>query len=590
MFAVVALAALLCASLVAEEAEDRAARDAHALLAEMATQVRDALSMNLETRRVLLQGAAAQIAGLPTNDALVMRRILGSTHAQFPEITWLGVADPDGTLTASTEPSLVGRSTSASTWFRQGRLRSYIGDVSALAVADSATPTERGMDIAVPLREGGCLSARLSWAWVEDLVARMQAAFDRSRPVELLLIARDGTLLIAPRGWVGQRASTDMSADGVDLTERGRYIVGTRAQLRLADNLGLGWTAVVRQRADVALGSARTAWRTFFIIVLAAGLASASVAMAITRLLMRRLAALATQAEAVREGGRQFLAVPAGQDEIHRIGSVLSQLVDHLQREKEGLRTLNAELDSRVRERTLRIERMADDSRQVAVTRERLRIARHLHDTLAHSLMELLTQVRLIRKLGPGLGKAELDAELERAESVAASGMAGARAAIVQIRDNGVRDAGLVQAIRDLASRFEVRTGVPTSVALEDDGPWTDDERAEVIFRIVEEALRNIERHAAAGQVCIRLDPSTGGDGGTAFVLEVTDDGIGFDTAAPRSGHFGLHGMQEQAELIGAGLSIQSERGRGTCIGLTVSPTAHSPKSLAGRDEGIDLP
>ena len=242
--------------------------------------------------------------------------------------------------------------------------------------------------------------------------------------------------------------------------------------------------------------------------------------------------------------------------------------MDDLQSDKQALQTLNTELDLRVAERTLRIERMAEEARHAAVTRERLRIARDLHDTLAHSLMALLTQIRLVRKLHGRMDAAELDEELGRAEEVATTGLSESRAAIAQMRDNGVRHAGLGAAVQDLTRRFSARTGVAATLAIDELVAKFTDERAETVFRIIEEALRNVERHASARTVNVELRCTSTARAGTLVHMEVADDGVGFDPALPRTGHYGLRGIQEQATLIDAKLSVLSEPGKGTRIVL----------------------
>jgi signal transduction histidine kinase len=236
-----------------------------------------------------------------------------------------------------------------------------------------------------------------------------------------------------------------------------------------------------------------------------------------------------------------------------------------------------------VAERTRRIERMADEARHAAVTRERLRLARDLHDTLAHSLMALLTQIRLVRKLHRRMDSAELEDELGRAEGVAATGLAEARAAIGQMRDNGVRDTGLGPALHDLARRFGQRSGTELVLVVEPRVSDWADERAETLFRIVEEALRNVERHAQARSVSLTLALALACAAGSAAALadrpvaglsasiEVVDDGIGFDPMRPQPGHYGLRGMYEQALLAGAHLTLHSAAGQGTRVRLEFS-------------------
>ena len=97
------------------------------------------------------------------------------------------------------------------------------------------------------------------------------------------------------------------------------------------------------------------------------------------------------------------------------------------------------------------------------------------------------------------------------------------------------------------------------------------DERAETVFRIVEEALRNIERHARAKRVQLQLDwvVSTEADASVGgqperVRLVITDDGVGFDATAPNPGHYGLAGIREQAALLDAQLDLSSRPGEGT--------------------------
>lgn len=570
VFAVVTLAALAAATLASAEAEGRARADAQALLGEFATQVRDALSLQIEARRALLLATAAQLGSLSDRSPSTQLRVLEAAQLQVPEFSWMGVADDKGRLLVSTEDiTLAAQPAPQAPWFELGRRQPVVDDRRALPTADKQG--QRLVELAAPLPQGlepggVVLVATLPWSWVEAQISRMQQALDNRRQIQVLIASRDGTLLVAPAHWLGQRLGPSS-----DLTEGGAYEVVTRAQLRMAEGVGLGWTATVRRSADVTLAPVRETRRAVFIIVFSAGLLAAAVAVLVTRALTGRLSLLARQAEAVRRGERGTLEPTAGTDEVARIGATLAEVVEHLQAEKQSLQALNQQLDLRVAERTARIERLAEETRHAAVTRERLRLARDLHDTLAHSLMALLTQIRLVRKLRGRMPDAELDGELARAEGVATSGLREARAAISQMRDNGVRDAGIGPALRDLVRRFQERTGVTVDLQIDSaTGTWAD-ERAETLFRIAEEGLRNVERHAQARQLTVRLGTDAAEGSAPQVRLEVKDDGLGFDMAQAPVGHFGLLGMQEQAALIGARLDLHSQPAKGTrlCVELT---------------------
>lgn len=571
IFSVVALASLAAANLAASMAERTARADTQRLIAQFAVQVRHGLGMNVETRLAIISATAAQITASEDRGNEALRRHLEAVQAQFPEFAWVGVADAAGQVIAATGGMLEGLNVAQRPWFSAARDKPHLGEVHQAQMLDKLLPAApdgqplRFVDAAAPVINNkgvvvGVIGGHLAWTWIERLQRDLIGALDTRRQLELILTTSDGLVVSGPQQWVGKRLGD------ADLSEGGRYLVARHDDHAEVD-AGLPWVVAVRQPATAALAQAQVTRRTVFLGVLGAGLLAALVSVFLSHALTRRLGALAKGAQAVRRGERSQLAVPAGADEVGRIGGVVAELVDHLQREKQALATLNAELDQRVAERSARIERLAEESRVAAVTRERLRMARDLHDTLAHSLMALLAQIRLVRKLRARWGEAELDAELGHAEDVAASGLAGARAAITQMRHNGVQEAGLGTALRELLDRFNQRTGVLADLQTDASAAAMADERAETLFRIVEEALHNVERHANAKRVAVALR-QTGEAMAPRRWLSITDDGVGFDTAAPVQGHYGLLGIREQAALVHARLTVHSAPGQGTCIEL----------------------
>jgi signal transduction histidine kinase len=575
MLAVVALASLVAGNMAAAEAERAARESTERLMAQFATQVDHGLGMNLRNRLSIVQATAAQIAASGHKGADALRLHLDAVQAQFPEFAWLGVADLRGRVMTATGGVLQGESVAQRPWFAAAQAGPYLGDVHKAVLLERQLPRApdgqplRFVDVAAPIRLDngglvGVVGGHLAWGWIDRLQTELLGSLDSKRRLELVLADGDGVVMVGPRDWIGR---TLKASD--DLSESGAYIVG-RHQGQDADDAGLGWKVTVRQSAEPALAHVRGLHHTVFATVLLAGVVAALVALAVTHWLTRRLAALAAEAAAVRDGRRAGISVPAGEDEVSRISATLSELVGNLQREKAALKELNAELDARVVERTARIERLADESRHAAVTRERLRLARDLHDTLAHSLMALLTQLRLVRKLKDKMSEDEFGAELARAEEVAATGLAEARAAITQIRHGTVRENGLAAALRDLLARFGERTGAEATLRAQGWAADLADERAETLYRIVEEALRNVERHAQARSVNVEIEdaPARSDDPDEVAVpratLSVRDDGVGFDAAVPSPGHYGMLGMREQADLIGAELTVRSAPGQGT--------------------------
>jgi signal transduction histidine kinase len=283
--------------------------------------------------------------------------------------------------------------------------------------------------------------------------------------------------------------------------------------------------------------------------------------------LMRRLKSVAEAADDLRLGRAQAFSALDGEDEAARISRSLGALIATLQTANTELTSLNAELDARVAARAREIERMEQENRFAAVVRERLRIARDLHDTLAHSLLALLTQIRLARRL---VGDpARVDGELAAAEEVAREGMTQARDAVMQLRYSPVRDDGLSEALRRMVKRLRDRIDIEVTVAVDDRAAPLADRTTEAVFRIVEEAVRNVEKHAEARHIAITARV-IGRDDGDHLVAEVVDDGVGFDPQETRHGHFGLVGVREQADLAGATLEIDSRPGEGTRVAVDV--------------------
>jgi signal transduction histidine kinase len=202
------------------------------------------------------------------------------------------------------------------------------------------------------------------------------------------------------------------------------------------------------------------------------------------------------------------------------------------------------------------------------VLRERLRMARDLHDTLAHSMAATLSQIRLVRKLA-AVAPERLADELERAEEVALEGLREARAAVTRTRYQAVRDDGLGAALGRLTKRLRQRKGVDIELNVDARAFVLADARAETVFRVVEEAVHNIERHAGVERGSIVATVKPGAGSGCLEVI-VRDDGKGFDPSVGVLGHYGITGMREQVESIGGSLLIESAPHQGTQLTISV--------------------
>ncbi|OGA33064.1 MAG: hypothetical protein A3G80_06565 [Betaproteobacteria bacterium RIFCSPLOWO2_12_FULL_62_13b] len=564
-----------------------------------------ALNLNLSLRLQSVRALAAVLATeLRDNNQATVRKTLENLQQASPEFAWIGVANTQGRVLAATHGVVERTSVAGQPWFALGMNGSGIGDVRLVPMpaktppgaTDGAPGSYADLIASVIDTKGhtvGVIGTQLSKSWLLDLAGSLGQELRGSGGTEALLLDQDGTVLIGPASLEGNRWESTL--DSTDTAERtaasnvprgsvespsrvarladGRRFLVASATPAASDALhALGWRVVVFQPLQDAMQPARILQGQITTVLLGLGLLAALLGVFLAHRFTRNLEAIARSADAVRSGAAQKIAVPSGQNEAARLGRALDELLSSLQRERSALQTLNAELDQRVAARTREIERLAVEARYAAVVRERLKIARDLHDTLAHSMMAMLTEIRLLKRLSatnPG-GMAE---ELTRAEEAAHHGLKEARDAIAQMRFNPVRDAGLAAALGDFVKLFVERTGIPVDYASDAQAGTFADERSETLFRIAEEAMRNVERHAAATRVTISLRQLSDGDG---LMLTIADNGVGFDAEAAHPGHYGLAGLREQAQLISAVLTIHSVPQRGTTISVVLAPGWYS--------------
>jgi two-component system nitrate/nitrite sensor histidine kinase NarX len=193
----------------------------------------------------------------------------------------------------------------------------------------------------------------------------------------------------------------------------------------------------------------------------------------------------------------------------------------------------------------------------LAVLEERQRLARNLHDAINQSLFS----AGLIAEVLPRLwerDQAEARRSLEDLRRLTRGAMAEMRALLAELRPSTLTDAELGDLLRLLGNAFTGRTNIPAQVTVLGQGALPADVQV-AIYRICQEALNNVAKHAAASNVEIDLKHE-----GTAIDLSIRDDGQGFELERTASGHYGLSMMQERAEGVGARLSITSQPGHGT--------------------------
>ena len=198
---------------------------------------------------------------------------------------------------------------------------------------------------------------------------------------------------------------------------------------------------------------------------------------------------------------------------------------------------------------------------QLAGSRERMNISRDLHDTVAHTLAALSVQMNAIGAVIAGEQPAARR-ELTIARELVKEGLENTRRAISGLRSAEVENFGLSGALQKQVDAVAQRTSIEAHFEQIGGEPTLSDEVANTLFRIAQEALNNVERHAQAQHAWVKLTCAEKAQA----TLSIRDDGIGFDVAELDDDRFGLRGMRERAELIGAHIRLDSVMGQGTTI------------------------
>lgn len=199
---------------------------------------------------------------------------------------------------------------------------------------------------------------------------------------------------------------------------------------------------------------------------------------------------------------------------------------------------------------------------------ERQRISRDLHDSLGQLLTGLRMEFTLLqnRLAQPDLNRSESIASVQRADRVVERIQKSVRHLISFLQPKIVIDEGLSAAIHSIIREYERFGDVEYETTVELDERELDRNRAIAVYRIVQECLTNVIRHAKASRVHLRCVCEQGG-----LSLQIDDDGVGYDTTAESTGEgWGLFGMRARVEWLKGTFSISSVPGRGTRIDVEI--------------------
>jgi signal transduction histidine kinase len=235
-------------------------------------------------------------------------------------------------------------------------------------------------------------------------------------------------------------------------------------------------------------------------------------------------------------------------------GYFISVLIGRLRQQQESLAQANAQLTD-----------YAATLEELTISRERNRMARELHDTLAHTLSALSVQLETVKaywEVDPAAAQHLLDKSL----TATRSGLQETRRALKSLRASPLDDLGLLLALRQLATETAQRANLQLNLLVPEHLPSLAPEVELCLYRVAQEAAANVAHHANAHTLTVQLSIN-----GRNVLLLVRDDGLGFNVQqGEASGHFGLAGMRERAQLVGGQLTIDSQPGQGTTIRLII--------------------
>jgi signal transduction histidine kinase len=243
----------------------------------------------------------------------------------------------------------------------------------------------------------------------------------------------------------------------------------------------------------------------------------------------------------------------------------------------EQLAQRNSELEDAHRQ----LAQSVAQEQELAVLRERTRLAREMHDTIGHALVLIsvkLEAAQRLRERDPEL----CDHELESTKQIARETMTALRVSIANLRSPALEHEQISQALSRAARELAQRTGLRITYTLQADIDLLPEAIEETLWKVSQEAFANIEKHAHASHVQVRISRQD-----EKLLMHIHDDGIGLPQAvyqiqkegslvySSSNGHYGLRGMRERVEAIGGHLTLHSSKEQGTTIEIEL-PLAYS--------------
>ena len=227
---------------------------------------------------------------------------------------------------------------------------------------------------------------------------------------------------------------------------------------------------------------------------------------------------------------------------------------------------------------------------RLAVSEERLRLSREIHDTLAQGFASIVMHLAPARR-SLRAEPSTTEEHLIQIDRTAHEGLEEARRLVRALRPEALEDVSLAEALGRATGHFAEETGVYVETRVNGEPGPLPPQVEVALLRVAQEGLTNVRKHAGALVSRVAMTLSYLGD---AVALDIRDDGAGFDVARQASMHinlggYGLKGMHERVESLGGSLSVESSPGSGTALAVELPTTIGSQASLDGEPSG-ELP
>jgi signal transduction histidine kinase len=338
------------------------------------------------------------------------------------------------------------------------------------------------------------------------------------------------------------------------------------------------WGIAVLQPETQVLATSRALPRDFSLYAVGILLVAGAFAWGAARSITRPVGVLTAAAERIAAERLDGAIPELGEDEIGRLGRSLEHMRVSLRDLLDYKARYSAELEARVADRTQDLARANEQLREREEARasllrmvitaqedERKRIARELHDDTSQNLavlvMGLESAIQALRANGP-------PPRLEEVKALAVHALEEVHRLIYDLRPSVLDDLGLFSAIRWYAERQLGSRGLAVRCEVSEPEPRLPPAWDIALFRMCQEAMNNVVRHAEAESVLVQVNVEGG-----VLRIDIEDDGKGFDPGAAPAGdraHWGLLGIQERAQILGGSARIDSAPGAGTRVEIKV--------------------